>query len=44
VKGSHSGGTGLGLAIVRQICDNYHFSLSYTYANQLHTIDIGFQG
>ena len=44
VKGSHSGGTGLGLAIVRQICDNYHFSLSYTYANQLHTIDIGFPG
>ena len=44
VKGSHSGGTGLGLAIVRQICDNYHFSLSYTYANQLHTVDIGFPG
>ena len=42
VKGAHSGGTGLGLAIVRQICDNYHFSLSYTYANQLHTVDIGF--
>ena len=44
VKGAHSGGTGLGLAIVRQICDNYHFSLSYTYANQLHTVDIGFPG
>jgi signal transduction histidine kinase len=44
VKGAHSGGTGLGLAIVRQICDNYHFSLSYTYANQLHTVDIGFRG
>ena len=44
VKGAHSGGTGLGLAIVRQICDNYHFSLSYTYANQLHTVEIGFRG
>jgi signal transduction histidine kinase len=44
VKGAHSGGTGLGLAIVRQICDNYHFSLSYAYADQLHTIDIGFRG
>jgi signal transduction histidine kinase len=44
VKGAHSGGTGLGLAIVRQICDNYNFSLSYTYADQLHTVDIGFRG
>jgi signal transduction histidine kinase len=42
VKGSHSGGTGLGLAIVRQICDNYHFSLSYSYIDQLHIIDIRF--
>jgi signal transduction histidine kinase len=42
VKGAHSGGTGLGLAIVRQICDNYHFPVSYRYAGQLHTIAIGF--
>ena len=42
VKGTHSGGTGLGLAIVRQICDNYHFSLSYGYVNQRHTFDILF--
>jgi signal transduction histidine kinase len=42
VKGTHSGGTGLGLAIVRQICDNYHFSLSYGYVNQRHTFDIQF--
>jgi signal transduction histidine kinase len=42
VKGTHSGGTGLGLAIVRQICDNYHFPLSYGYIDQLHTIDIQF--
>lgn len=44
VKGSHSGGTGLGLAIVRQICENYQFSLSYSYTDQLHVIDIGFPG
>jgi signal transduction histidine kinase len=42
VKGTHSGGTGLGLAIVRQICDNYHFELSYGYIDQRHTIDIQF--
>jgi signal transduction histidine kinase len=42
VKGGHSGGTGLGLAIVRQICDNYHFPLSYGYIDQRHTIDIHF--
>jgi signal transduction histidine kinase len=41
-KGAHSGGTGLGLAIVRQICDNYHFGLSYYYAEHMHTIDIHF--
>ena len=41
-KGAHSGGTGLGLAIVRQICDNYHFGLNYTYSNETHTIDITF--
>jgi signal transduction histidine kinase len=42
VKGGHSGGTGLGLAIVRQICDNYHFPVSYGYVDQRHTIDIHF--
>lgn len=41
-KGAHSGGTGLGLAIVRQICDNYHFGLHYSFANEVHTIDITF--
>ncbi|HLZ88119.1 MAG TPA: HAMP domain-containing sensor histidine kinase [Puia sp.] len=41
-KGMHSGGTGLGLAIVRQICDNYHFGLTYSYAGEMHTIDITF--
>ena len=41
-KGAHSGGTGLGLAIVRQICDNYHYGLTYSYADAVHTIDITF--
>ena len=42
VKGSHSGGTGLGLAIVRQICDNYRFTLRYSYQAEMHAIEIGF--
>ncbi|MBS1659755.1 MAG: HAMP domain-containing histidine kinase [Bacteroidetes bacterium] len=41
-KGAHSGGTGLGLAIVRQICDNYQYSLSYTYKDQRHVIEVQF--
>jgi signal transduction histidine kinase len=44
IKGAHSSGTGLGLAIVRQICDNYHFDLTYSFDNQMHTIDIRFPG
>lgn len=42
VKGAHSGGTGLGLAIVRQICDNYRFTLRYSYQEEMHAIEIGF--
>jgi signal transduction histidine kinase len=42
VKGSHSGGTGLGLAIVRQICDNYNFSVGYSYAGEMHTVEVVF--
>lgn len=41
-KGPHSSGTGLGLAIVRQICDNYHFPLRYSYEDHMHVIDIRF--
>jgi signal transduction histidine kinase len=33
---------GLGLAIVKQICDINHFNIQYTYANNLHTIQINF--
>jgi signal transduction histidine kinase len=42
VKGAHSGGTGLGLAIVRQICDNYHFPVGYSYVGGMHTVEIRF--
>ena len=42
VKGSHSGGTGLGLAIVRQICDNYNFSVGYSYGSDMHTVEVIF--
>lgn len=41
-KGAHSGGTGLGLAIVRQICDNYQFSVSYTYKDHRHIVEVVF--
>jgi signal transduction histidine kinase len=44
VKGAHSGGTGLGLAIVRQICENYHFSIGYSYQDKMHVIEIRFAG
>lgn len=42
IKGAHSGGTGLGLAIVRQICDNYHFGLEYSFADEVHTVELTF--
>jgi signal transduction histidine kinase len=44
VKGARSGGTGLGLAIVRQICDNYHFPIVYSYQDKMHVIEIRFPG
>ncbi|HEV2481688.1 MAG TPA: HAMP domain-containing sensor histidine kinase [Puia sp.] len=44
VKGPNSGGTGLGLAIVRQICDNYNFSVGYSYAGEMHTVEVIFPG
>lgn len=41
-KGAHSQGTGLGLAIVKQICDNYGFTLSYSFSNALHRVTVRF--
>ena len=31
---------GLGLAIVKKICEQYHFSVSYSYHNNLHTLTL----
>lgn len=40
-KGKHkSDSSGLGLAIVQQICISYNLSVSYTYENNLHVLQI----
>lgn len=39
-KGENTEGLGLGLAIVKQICDNYHFNISYQFNNNLHIFSI----
>jgi signal transduction histidine kinase len=39
-KGDSTEGLGLGLAIVKQICDNYHFPVSYNFKNNLHSFII----
>ena len=41
-KGKTSEGTGLGLAILKNICNQYGFQLSYSYTNELHGFEIGF--
>ena len=41
-RGAHSGGSGLGLAIVKQICDNYGFPITYSYADGVHSFRIDF--
>jgi signal transduction histidine kinase len=39
-----NGNTGIGLAIVKQICDIYHFGISYNITGKVnHTITIIFQ-
>ena len=35
-KGDGSEGIGLGLAIVKQICDNYGFTISYSFNDRFH--------
>lgn len=37
-----SDSTGLGLSIVKQICDLCHFTVHYTYADGLHTVEVKF--
>ncbi|HEV2354205.1 MAG TPA: HAMP domain-containing sensor histidine kinase [Puia sp.] len=34
--------TGLGLAIVKQICDFYHFDVSYSYQDCVHSVSVSF--
>lgn len=41
-KSDFSEGTGLGLAIAKQICDNYHFRISYSHRDDLHFFTIWF--
>jgi signal transduction histidine kinase len=41
-KGETTEGLGLGLAIVKQICDNYYFTISYQFNNNLHIFVVDF--
>lgn len=35
---------GIGLAIVRKITEIFHFSIRYSFADELHTVEINFSG
>jgi signal transduction histidine kinase len=37
-----SGNLGLGLSLVKKVCDNYNFSINYSFENQQHTFNIQF--
>jgi len=41
-KSSGSEGSGLGLTISRQICENFGFSLRYSFEGMYHTFTVGF--
>jgi signal transduction histidine kinase len=41
-KSSGSEGSGLGLTISRQICENFNFSLNYSFGDGYHIFRIGF--
>lgn len=41
-KSPESEGSGLGLTLARQICENYGFTLSYTYQQNRHTFTVSF--
>lgn len=41
-KGKASDGTGLGLTIAKNICSQYHYTLSYNFDSSLHTFKIKF--
>ena len=42
-KGAKSEGTGLGLTIVKNICNLYHWEITYGYNNVMHAFQIEFQ-
>ncbi|MEO7923369.1 MAG: HAMP domain-containing sensor histidine kinase [Chitinophagaceae bacterium] len=42
-KSDHSDGSGLGLAIVKQICDQYHFTISYSFEKDQHVFSVLFR-
>jgi signal transduction histidine kinase len=41
-KGKNSEGVGLGLTIAKQICNLYHWELSYSFGNSMHAFQITF--
>ena len=41
-KGKTSEGMGLGLTIARNICNNYAFDLSYSFAEPFHSFTVRF--
>ena len=41
-KGQKSEGAGLGLTIVKNICNLYHWNITYSFENPFHTFEIGF--
>jgi signal transduction histidine kinase len=42
-SGSHADSIGLGLSIVKKIADLYHFKVSYTTEEEVHTITVVFE-
>ncbi len=39
---AHAESMGLGLALVKQICDTYHFEVTYLYKNGWHIVTVNF--